>query len=201
MARASGGVWFYSNADATAGVKLTPGANAWDVVSDRNAKHGFTPVDAQDVLKRVARLPISTWTYNSQPGVRHMGPMAQDFRAGFGLGTDERSISTVDADGVMFAAIQGLNQKIELEKGDIKKELRDVQQQVGQLAAENRKLHEANRELQAVNQELGKRMDRLEAGRPQAPVGALFGKEWGLAAIALGLVGTGLFTARRRTMT
>ena len=40
---------------------------------------------------------------------RHMGPMAQDFRAAFGLGEDERHISTVDADGVALAAIQGLH--------------------------------------------------------------------------------------------
>ena len=37
-----------------------------------------------------------------------MGPTAQDFYAAFGLGEDERHISTVDADGVALAAIQGL---------------------------------------------------------------------------------------------
>ena len=122
VARAAGGVRCRSNADATSGVQLTAGASAWASVSDRNAKRGFTPVDPQDVLKRVAKMPISTWTYKAEPGVRHMGPMAQDFRATFGLGTDERTIVTIDADGVMFAAIQGLNQKLELEKGALKKE-------------------------------------------------------------------------------
>ena len=39
--------------------------------------------------------------------------MAQDFRAAFGLGTDDKHIATVDADGVALAAIQGLNQKLE----------------------------------------------------------------------------------------
>jgi trimeric autotransporter adhesin len=38
-----------------------------------------------------------------------MGPMAQDFRAAFGLGESEKAISTVDADGVALAAIQGLH--------------------------------------------------------------------------------------------
>ena len=42
----------------------------------------------------------------------HMGPMAQDFHAAFGLGTDDKHIATVDADGVALAAIQGLNQKL-----------------------------------------------------------------------------------------
>ena len=34
--------------------------------------------------------------------------MAQEFYAAFGLGKDDKHISTVDADGVALAAIQGL---------------------------------------------------------------------------------------------
>ena len=37
-----------------------------------------------------------------------MGPTAQDFHAAFGLGETETAISTIDADGVSLAAIQGL---------------------------------------------------------------------------------------------
>jgi hypothetical protein len=44
-----------------------------------------------------------------------MGPVAQDFRAAFGLGDSDKTITTVDADGVALAAIQGLNQKLEAE--------------------------------------------------------------------------------------
>jgi len=39
--------------------------------------------------------------------------MAQDFRAAFGLGENDPTITTVDADGVALAAIQGLNAKLE----------------------------------------------------------------------------------------
>jgi len=39
--------------------------------------------------------------------------MAQDFYAAFGLGIDDKHIVTVDADGVAFAAIQGLYELIE----------------------------------------------------------------------------------------
>ena len=43
-----------------------------------------------------------------------MGVTAQDFHAAFGgLGVDNKHISPVDADGVAFAAIQGLNRKLE----------------------------------------------------------------------------------------
>ena len=65
------------------------------------------------MLKRVVALPMSTWRYKHQAeNVRHMGPIAQDFFEAFQLGEDERRISTVDADGVAFAAIQGLNAKL-----------------------------------------------------------------------------------------
>jgi hypothetical protein len=42
--------------------------------------------------------------------VIHIGPTAQDFHAAFGLGSDDETIGTVDADGVALAAIQGLDQ-------------------------------------------------------------------------------------------
>jgi trimeric autotransporter adhesin len=49
------------------------------------------------------------WSYKTQgPSIRHMGPTAQDFSRAFGLGEDDRHITTIDADGVALAAIQGL---------------------------------------------------------------------------------------------
>ena len=80
--------------------------------SDRNAKENFTPVSAQEVLGKVAALPISRWNFKGDNST-HVGPMAQDFHAAFGVGTDDKHIATVDADGVALAAIQGLNQKLE----------------------------------------------------------------------------------------
>jgi hypothetical protein len=80
-------------------------------VSDRNAKEHFTPVDVRAVLEAVASLPITTWNYKTQDdAVRHMGPMAQDFHAAFGLGVSDRLIDTIDPDGVALAAIQGLHE-------------------------------------------------------------------------------------------
>ena len=82
--------------------------------SDRNAKTDFGPVDPAAVLDSVAKLPIQQWRFKAEPeGVKHVGPMAQDFRAAFGLGEIPTAIATVDADGVALAAIQGLNQKLE----------------------------------------------------------------------------------------
>ncbi len=82
--------------------------------SDRESKKGIQPVDVDQVLASVASMPISTWSYKRDDGgVRHMGPMAQDFHAAFGLGKDERGIATLDASGVALAAIQALNRRIE----------------------------------------------------------------------------------------
>jgi hypothetical protein len=111
IARASGGVYFYTNPGLTSGAYLAAGSSAWSTVSDRDRKENLTPVDGQRVLVRLAEIPISTWNYKSQPpSVRHMGPMAQDFYAAFGLGEDALHISTVDVDGVALAALQSLYQ-------------------------------------------------------------------------------------------
>ena len=66
------------------------------------------------MLAKVAELPIQQWRFKAEDAsVKHVGPMAQDFRAAFGLGEIPTAIATVDADGVALAAIQGLNQKLE----------------------------------------------------------------------------------------
>jgi hypothetical protein len=81
--------------------------------SDRNVKEGFAEIDRQEVLETVASLPITTWSYIDDPDhARHMGPMAQDFAAAFGLGASDRTIFPIDADGVSLAAIQALYERV-----------------------------------------------------------------------------------------
>ena len=77
-------------------------------LSDRTIKEAFSSVDPHAILAAVARLPIERWSYKGE-SVRHLGPMAQDFTAAFGLGADDRHIFTLDAAGVALAAIQGLH--------------------------------------------------------------------------------------------
>jgi hypothetical protein len=97
----------------TADQKTCPQGCAPDCRSDRNQKKAIAPVDTKEILDKVARLPISTWTYIEEPSaVRHLGPMAQDFRASFGLGSDDRSYNSVDAHGVALAAIQALERMV-----------------------------------------------------------------------------------------
>jgi len=78
--------------------------------SDKNAKENFSPIDRASVLERLSAMPISTWNFiENDNKTKHMGPMAQDFYAAFGLGADDKHISAVDSMGVAFAAIQELN--------------------------------------------------------------------------------------------
>jgi trimeric autotransporter adhesin len=174
VARATGGVFFYSNnTNPRTGVTLTPGAGSWTNLSDRDAKTDIVPIVPRDVLRRVTSIPMATWTYKSEPGVRHMGPMAQDFRAAFGLGTDDRSIVTIDADGVALAAIQGLNEKAT-----------ELEVTVAKLVSENRELRD--------------RLDRLEASRPRAHASMFSGSALGFGVIALGLAGAFVGARRRK---
>jgi hypothetical protein len=81
-------------------------------VSDRNLKRDVEPVDEQAVLERVAQMSVSTWSYKSDdPSVRHLGPMAQDFYAAFGLGDTDRAYNSIDAHGVALAAIKALYER------------------------------------------------------------------------------------------
>lgn len=82
--------------------------NGCNPPSDRGLKADFSSVNPRFILDRLARLPIQTWSYKSEPGVRHIGAMAQDFRAAFNFGTDDKTLSVVDAHGVTMAAIQAL---------------------------------------------------------------------------------------------
>jgi hypothetical protein len=95
----------------------------WTNASDAALKTDFTPVDPAGVLDRVSDMPITSWSYRAEPGVIHIGPTAQDFHAAFGLGSDDETIGTVDADGVALAAIQGLNEKLEAEVASLRQEL------------------------------------------------------------------------------
>jgi len=52
--------------------------------------------------------------------------MAQDFAQAFRVGDDDRHITTVDADGVALAAIQGLNRKLEEELRKRDREIREL---------------------------------------------------------------------------
>lgn len=112
------------------------------VPSDRNVKEAFATADPLLILQRLSELPIQTWNYKwNDAAIRHIGPMAQDFAAAFAVGEDDKHICPVDAQGVAFAAIQGLY-RIVREKEALLEEQRscieNLQHQLGQQQRENR---------------------------------------------------------------
>ena len=109
-----GGATFTSgNAGANQSVIWTPGSASWTFTSDRNTKERVEPINSQSVLERLSRLPIVEWSYIGFDQ-RHIGPMAQDFHAQFPLNCDDKSLNDADLHGVALAAIQGLNEKVEI---------------------------------------------------------------------------------------
>ena len=124
-ARATGGARFVTaingSGTPTAGVSLASGGTSWGVISDRNAKKNFAPVDGEEVLSRLAQVPVQQWNYKweADDSVPHIGPMAQDFKQAFYPGRDNKSITTLEFDGVELAAIQGLNQKLNEKEAEI----------------------------------------------------------------------------------
>ncbi|HET8875399.1 MAG TPA: tail fiber domain-containing protein, partial [Casimicrobiaceae bacterium] len=122
--RADGGgtSWvFIGNAFPGQAIATSTGAflstgGTWVPSSDRARKTSVLPIDPAAVLEAVMQVPITSWQYKVEdPGIRHIGPMAQDFYRAFGFGYNDKSIATIDADGVALAAIQGLR-KLLLEK-------------------------------------------------------------------------------------
>lgn len=115
--------------------------------SDRNKKENFEPVDKHEVLARVSDLPLSAYNFKEDTS-RHVGPMAQDFHAAFGLGPDEKHIAPLDAAGVALAAIQGLD--------EIR---REQETEIERLKAENESLSSRLAALESLVQQ------RLAAGK------------------------------------
>lgn len=138
--------WGQSNAviSTSTGAYLST-SGVWTNTSDVNRKHLFEHVSGEDVLTRLRSMPVSSWSYRTDDDrIRHLGPTAQDFRAAFGLGNDDVTIGTVDADGVALAAAQALDAR----------------------TLEQQRRIEA---LEAENTALRARMERLEALVTAAP--------------------------------
>ena len=129
-------------------------APAFDMTSDRNAKEHFAEVDRATVLAKIAALPVTEWNYKMDAaGVKHIGPVAQDFEAAFGLnGADDKHISVVDEGGVALAAIQGLNQKVDEKEARIQDQESRIQSQSAEITELKQELGQLKRMVNALNQ-------------------------------------------------
>lgn len=106
--------------------------------SSKSVKHSINPADQGEILDKLVNLPVSTWTYDREEGVTHIGPMSEDFYEIFGVGGTEKGITTIDASGVALAAIQGLKQEKDAEISRLKEAI--YQQEVAFRQQQNRML-------------------------------------------------------------
>jgi hypothetical protein len=158
VARASGGVYFYTNGDLTSGSYLSAGGSSWNAVSNRALKENFTPVNTRVLLEQLAAIPITTWNYKSQdPAIRHIGPMAEDFNALVdGLGGEGKDyINSLDADGVALAAIQGLYGLVQEKDARIAELEKRVTALEAQNAAQQAQIDDLEARLAALEQRVG----------------------------------------------
>jgi len=120
VARARGGVYFYTNLGRTTGSYLSAGGSSWNSVSDSMTKENFRPVDKKALLEALARMRVRDYNLKSQDkSIRHIGPVAQDFHNAFGFGESNTAINMEDADGVLMAAVQALYEQNQFQQAEI----------------------------------------------------------------------------------
>ena len=113
-------------------------------------KENRVDVDAGSVLQALRSIPIQTWNYTwDADAVRHMGPMAQDVYAAFGLGIGEEHLAPLDVNGIALASIQALADRLDAQ------------------SEENASLRDDVAALKARNDRLAERVARLEAAVQQ----------------------------------
>jgi hypothetical protein len=95
-----------------------------------NSKENFQPVDGEEILEKLDQLEISQWNYkNESDEITHIGPTAQDFKAAFGVGDNDKSISTIDPSGIALVAVKELrkeNQELKTQVAELKKMVEEL---------------------------------------------------------------------------
>jgi hypothetical protein len=148
--RCEGGARFYTATGTGVGPRLAAGGTDWVANSDSNLKTKITAINARDILAKLSQLPISSWQYRHNATRRYIGPMAQDFHKMFGLGDDDKGISTLDSDGVMYAAIQGLVEELK----DRDQQMADRDAKIGELEAKSAEIDQLKIELRAIREQM-----------------------------------------------
>lgn len=157
------GVVDITTGNGAAGVRLNTGGTSWAAISDRDQKKNFAPVDGDEVLKKLAGMPIRYWNYkwDADDATPHIGPVAQDFMPAFYPGRDDKRISTLEFDGVELAAIQALHRRAEVRAKEVE-ELRAV------VTEQQKRLAELEAKDKARDAKLAAIEAMLSGGKPGA---------------------------------
>ena len=117
-------------------VTVIEGQVAYTFTSDKTKKENFQPVNAKDILRKLATLDVTSWNYigHDANAFRHYGPMAQDFFAAFGndgtgtVGTPT-AINSGDQAGILMLAVQAL----EAENRRLQQDVQELRSAVDEL--------------------------------------------------------------------
>jgi len=154
---------FVVNAGGNGRFRGTVTATQFNTSSSRTLKTDIAALDPQAVLQQVLTLPVAEWRYKQDESTRHIGPMAEDFQAVFGLGNGE-TVPLSDATGIALASVQGLHQ--EIAERDMR--IAHLEERLAALEQENAQL---SRGLSQANAELMERVAALETRlQPQEQV-------------------------------
>ena len=146
-------------------------AGALQQNADPAATENPAGVDAQDVLGKVATLPLRTYEYTGDPAnARHLGPSGADFRGAFGLGGSDGAVAPADLGSVSLVAIKALNDRVkDLEARPagqaatpIPHELEVVPGQIVQLTAADATAAGRIKALETANRKQDRRLKALE---------------------------------------
>lgn len=165
--RADGGVYITNQSEQapyqpTRLINTSTGAylddtGQWRDACDRNLKENFTDIDGGELLERVAALPVTMWNYKRESDdVKHIGPVAQDFHATFGVGDDDRTIAAMDAAGISLASVQELYKRTQEQE----KEIARLRARIGELEKDRDRIDE----LETLIRELTKIVQRAGSG-------------------------------------
>lgn len=87
--------------------------------SSRAIKNVF-PLVATDILAKLKTVEVARWQYkNDSHQASHVGPMAEEFYSTFGLGADNKHITSSDVAGVAMVSVQALAATIETQDSEI----------------------------------------------------------------------------------
>jgi len=114
------------------GAHLTAGGT-WTNGSSRTFKENFQPLDTQELLAKIATMPVESWNYKNTDE-RHIGPVAEDFVQAFDVGTtnedgtrDNQYLATGDVAGVALLGVQELLKQNEELRQNIEQMKREIE--------------------------------------------------------------------------
>lgn len=160
-----GGYRFFSHyADSSSGVYMRSRTSGWSNYCDRNQKENFETLDPEAILNRLRKIPVTRWNYKkSDPSIKYIGPVAQDFYDAFQLGgTDSLGINSICIDGVNMAGVIALIGRTDELKSAVE-ELREQSEKVALLEKELSEQKNIIAAQQNIIEEMTKRFAAVES--------------------------------------